>query len=314
MYCDFFHVSTSLFRNCLKFLLVSVSLKHYPFLFSYRKKAPPSKLNALVNDYNDGFLLNYLDPREHARSLSPLPWALRATAPTDHNLAQRVIDTETDSTKTFTLPKYLNDKHQIAVDASGLEMNLQYYDFGLLKIQRNKMTLLMAFVIVLGLCIGATVLNSTPIHDDIPEMRAEMDVTQTKKASAGIDAKKKQVLLDFMNEANKSFPKEGLTPKKTDLFDFINVNIAGSTKDKPNPSSSSKATPPVKKIVKDSSKEMLESDSVKQPVVDSEKTATTKTEDAPPNEDTKAKQKPNILRAVKNLIRSAICALRNKCE
>jgi hypothetical protein len=273
---------------------------------------PPSKLNALVNDYNDGFLLNYLDPREHARSLSPLPWALRATAPTDHNLAQRVIETETDSTKTFTLPKYLNDKHQIAVDASGLEMNQQYFDFGLFKIQRNKMTLLMAFVIVLGLCVGATILNSSPIHDDIPEILTEMDVTQTKMAPAGIDAKKKQVLLDFMNEANKSFPSEKVTPKKTDLFDFI-INIADSTKDKPNPSSSSKATPPVKKIVKDSSDQMLKSDSVKQPVV-TVKTTTTKTENAPPKEDTKAKQKPNIIRAVKNLIRSAICALRNKCE
>ena len=300
------------FRNCLKFPLVSVSLKHYPFLFHCRKKVPPSKLNALVNDYNDGFLLNYLDPREHARSLSPLPWALRATAPTDHNLAQRVIDTENDSTKTFTLPKYLNDKHQIAVDASGLEMNLQYFDFGLFKIQRNKIALLMAFVIVLGLCIGATVLNSTPIHDDIPEMLTELDATQTNKAPAGIDAKKKQVLLDFMNEANKSFPSERVTPKKTDLFDFINVNIADSSKDKPNSSSSSKATPPVKKIVKDSSNEILKSDSVKQPVADTE--MATKTEDAPPNEDTKAKQKPNILRAFKNLIRSAICALRNKCD
>ena len=274
---------------------------------------PPSKLNALVNDYNDGFLLNYLDPREHARSLSPLPWALRATAPTDHNLAQRVVDTEADSTKTFTLPKYLNDKHQIAVDASGLEMNLQYYDFGLFKIQRNKIALLMASVIVLGLCIGAAVLNSSPIHDDIPEILTEMDVTQTKKAPAGIDAKKKQVLLDFMNEANKSFPNsEKVSPKKTDLFDFINVNIADSTKVKPNPSSSSKATPPVKKIVKDSSDQMLKSDSVKQPVVDTVKS--TKEENTPPSEDTKAKQKPNILRAVKNLIRSAICALRNKCD
>ena len=272
---------------------------------------PPSKLNALVNEYNDGFLLNYLDPREHARSLSPMPWALRATAPTDHNMAQKEVDTEIDSSKTFNLPKYLNEKHQIAVDASGLEINQQYYDFGLVKIQRNKMTLLMIFVIGLVLCIGATVLHSTPMHDNIPEALTEMDVTQSDEKSAGIDAKKKQALVNFMNEANKSVPSERVTPKKADLFDFINVNIADSTKDKANPSSSSKPTLQVEKVVKDTNNQMLKPDSVKQPVVDTEMAA--KKQDTPSSEETRAKQKPNILRAVKNMIRSAICALRNKC-
>ena len=283
---------------------------------------PPGTLNALVNDYNDGFLLNYLDTREHARSLNPLPWALRATAPTDHNLAQKV-ETEIDSSKAFTLPKYLNEKHQIAVDASGLEVNQQYYDFGWVKIRRTKMTLLMVFLIGLGLCIGATVLNKTPL--DLPAVPTEVDVTHTNKAPADIDAKNKQALLDFMNEANKSVPSERVTPKKADLFDFINVNvnIAERTEDKPKSSFSSKPTPPVVKIVSaETTIQMHKSDSVEQSIVDTEReSATLKIKETTPSSDeatsseaTIAKQKLNVLRSVKNLIRTVICAIRNKCE
>ncbi len=316
---------------------------------------PPSTLNALVKDYNDGFLLNYLDPRELTRSLGPPPWALRATAPTDHNLSQKVADTGNNSSKTFSLPKYLNEKHQIAVDASGLEINQQYYNFGSIKIQRNKMILLTVFAIGLGLYIGATVLNKTPIND-LSAVTAEVGATQSNKAPADMDAQQKQSLLDFMNEANKSVPKERVTPKKSDLFDLVNLNIADSTKDEPKPSFSSKQTPPAKKIVeethtkktdlffdfsniniadntKDKAKQVLSSkqtppaknivkethtqnlklDSVKKPVVDTEK-ATLKKEETSSSGDTKAKQKRNILHAVKNMIRSAICALRNKCD
>ena len=78
-----------------------------------------------------------------------------------------------------------------------------------------------------------------------------MDVTHTNKAPADIDAKNKQALLDFMNEANKSVPSERVTPKKVDLFYFINVNvnIDEKTEDKPKSSFSSKPTPPAEKIV-----------------------------------------------------------------
>ena len=312
------------FRNCLKLHLILVSLTCYAFLLSCRKQVPPSTLNALVNDYNDGFLLNYLDPREHARSFNPLPWALRAAAPTDHNLAQKV-ETEIDSSKAFTLPKYLNEKHQIAVDASGLEVNQQYYDFGWVKIRRTKMTLLVVFVIGFGLSIGATVLNKTPL-DDLPAVPSEVNVTHTNKAPADIDAKKKQALLDFMNEANKSVPSERVTPKKVDLFDFINVNvnIDEKTEDKPKSSFSSKPTPPAEKIVSaETTIQMLKSDSVEQPVVDTERESATlkikettpsSSDEATSSEATIAKQKPNILRSVKNLIRSLICAIKNKCE
>ncbi len=311
---------------------------------------PPSTLNALVNDYNGGFLLNYLDPRERTRSLNPLPWALRATAPTDHNLSQKEIDAGTNSSKTFSLPKYLNEKHQIAVDAAGLEIHQQYYNFGSVRIQRNKMTLLIALVIGLGFCIGATVLNMKSFND-IPVVPAEVGVTKSNKTPAGIDAKQKRSLLDFMNEANKSVPKERF-PKKTDLFNFNNLNVADSTKDKENASLSSDATPPpkkpvedanaqrksgsakkkiddstkdkskssfsseptppAKKIVEDASAQNLKSGGVKKPIVG--ENATLKKEETSSGEDVKAKQKPNILRALKNIIRSAMCAIRNKCD
>ncbi|KAK1742041.1 TBC domain-containing protein [Skeletonema marinoi] len=159
---------------------------------SFMKQVPPSTLNALVNDYNDGFLLNYLDPREHARSFNPLPWALRATAPTDHNLAQKV-ETEIDSSKAFTLPKYLNEKHQIAVDASGLEVNQQYYDFGWVKIRRTKMTLLVVFALASD--SASELQYSIKRHSMIYQPYLQGDVTHTNKAPADIDAKKKQALL-----------------------------------------------------------------------------------------------------------------------
>lgn len=242
---------------------------------------PPSTLNELVNNYNDGFLLNYFDPREHARSISPLHWALRATAPTDHNLAQKIVDTEeNDSSTAFTLPKYLNDKHQIALDASGLEeMNQQYFDFGWAKKQRNKTAPLIVFVISLLLCIGVTIPNNTPL-DDLSVLPPEMKVM----TAVDIDAKNKHA----MNEA--------VIPKKAVMFDFINdYSAADSNGDKPNPSnSSSKPTPSATKIVEDTSNQIP------------------KSEDTPASEERKAKQKPNILRTVKHMIRSAICALRKK--
>ncbi len=312
----------------------------------------PNTLNALVNDYNDGFLLNYLDPRERTRSLSPLPWALRATAPTDHNLSKKVVDTGNNSPKQFSLPKYLNEKHQIAVDASGLEINQQYYNFGSVRIQRNNMKLLIAIVIGLGLCIGATTLNMMPFND-IPAVPAEVGVTKSNKAPAGIDAKQKQSLLDFMNEANKSVLSERVKPKRADLFNFNNLNVADSTKDKENASLSSGATPPAKKIVEDANAQR-KSDSVKKKIDDSSKdkakafispkpttpakkivekthtqnlkldsvkkpdaameNATLKNEETSSSGGVKAKQKPNIFRALQNIIRSAICAMRNKCD
>lgn len=275
---------------------------------------PPTTLTTLVNDYNDGFLLKYLDPREHARSFSPLPWALRATAPTDHNLAQKVVDTENDSSKPFTLPKYLNEKHQIALDASGLEMNQQYYDFGWDKIQRNKMSVLIVFVIGLALCSWAAILNNTPLTplNDLPALPAEVEVT----TKVDIDAKNKQGLLGFMNEADNSIPSEQVTPKKAVLFDFINDdNTADSTGDKPDSSISIKPIPSAEKIVEDTStpnNQMPKSDTVKQPVVTEHATLKKEGTDTPPSENVKAKQKPNILRTVKQIIRSAICAIISK--
>lgn len=313
---------------------------------------PPHTLNALVKEYNDGFLLHYLDPRELTRSLSPLSWALRATAPTDHNLSQKVIDTRNNSPTTFSLPKYLNEKHQIAVDASGLEINQQFYNFGSVRIQRSK--LLFVFVIGFGLCIGATVLNNMMPINDIPEIPTEVGVTQSNKAPADIDTQNKQSVLDFTNKANESVPKERSTPKKTGLGDFNNHNIADSTKDKAKSSFSSKPTPPAKntvedthtqhheldsvkkkvddstkdevkptfspeptppekKILEETSAQKLKLDSVKKPVVKTEN-ATEKKEETSSCGDTKRKQNRNIFRVVKNIVRSAICALTHKCD
>ncbi len=276
---------------------------------------PPTTLTTLVNDYNDGILLNYLDPRELARSFSPLPWALRSTAPTDHNLAQKVVDTENDSSKPFTLPKYLNEKHQIALDASGLEMNQQYYDFGWDKMQRNKMSVLIVFVIGLTLCSWAAILNNTPLLaplTDLPALPVEVEVT----TKVDIDEKNKQGLLSFMNEADNSIRSEQVTPKKAVLCDFINDdNIADSTGDKSDSSVSIQPIPLGKKIVEDTStpnNQMPKSDSVKQPVVTEHATLKKEGTDTPSSENMKAKQKPNILRTVKRMIRSAICAIISK--
>ena len=101
--------------------------------------------------------------------------------------------------------------------------------------------------------------------------------------------------------------------KKTDLFDFSNINIADNTKDKAKQLLSSEQTPPAKNIVKETHTQILKLDSVKKPVVGTEK-ATLKKEEISSSGDRKAKQKRNILHAVKNMIRSAICALRNKCD
>ena len=267
----------------------------------------------MVNDYNDGFLLSYLDPREHAQSFNAKPWSLRATAPTDCNLAQRVADTAVEadvSPKAFTLPKALNEKHQIALDASGLDLN-QHRGFGWEKIQRHKMTILKVFLIVLTLCFG--LLNQTSkLPNDLPVLTKEEQAShiQKEKAANNVNKNKQQPLLDSKNDAKTVKPKESTLSKKDTDF--------ASTLAQPKPSFTSDHTPLDKITEKKPTLGMpaAEADNIKQ--ADGKDQTTPKEDDTPLNEwNTKTKQRKlsnPIIRTVQNIIKAAICAATRRCD
>lgn len=283
------------------------------FVFSpspRRKQVPPHSLRSLVNDYNDGFLLSYLDPREHAQTFSAKPWSLRATAPTDHNLAQRVADTavETDvSPKAFTMPKALNEKHQIALDASGLDLN-KHRGVTWEKIKRNKMTILKVFLIGLTLCFRLLNQSSKPCSS-----------CGGKDKSLGNDVKnnKQQPLFDLKTGTVK--PKESTLSKKDTMLGDAFASTLGQGQ--PKPSFTSDHTTPLAKITekKPTLLQMppaTEADNIKQ--ADGKEQTTPKVDDTPLNEwNTKTKQrKPSnpIIRTVRNIIKAAICAATRRCD
>ncbi len=270
-----------------------------------RKQVPPHSLRSLVKGYNDGFLLSYLDPREHAQSFSAKPWSLRATAPTDHNLAQRVADTAVEadvSPKAFTLPNALNEKHQIALDASGLDLN-KHRGFGWEKIQRHKMTILKVFLIVLTLCFGPLNHTSKPCSSC---------GSTVKPLGNDVNKNKPQPLFDLKTGTGK--PKES-TPSKKDTL--LGTGFT-STLVQPKPSFTSDHTPLDKNTEKKPTFRMpvTEADNIKQAVGKDQ--TTPKEDDIPLNEwNTKTKQrKPSnpIIRKVQNIIKAAICAATRRCD
>lgn len=259
----------------------------------------------MVNDYNDGFLLSYLDPREHAQSFNAKPWSLRATAPTDCNLAQRVADNAVEadvSPKAFTLPKALNEKHRIALDASGLDLN-QHRGFGWEKIQRNKMTILKVFLIGLTLCFRLLNQSSKPCSSC---------GSTGKSLGNGVNKNKPQPLLDFKTGTGK--PKASTPSKKDTFFDDAFV----STLVQPKPSFTSDHTPQAKITEKEPTLGMpvTEADTIKQ--ADGKDQTTPKVDDTPLNEwNTKTKQRKSsnpIIRTVQNIIKAAICAATRRCD
>lgn len=260
----------------------------------------------MVKDYNDGFLLNYLDPREHAQSFSAKPWSLRATAPTDHNLAQRVADTAAEadvSPKAFTMPKALNE-HQIALDASGLDLN-QHRGFGWEKIQRNKMTILKVFLIGLSLCFRLLNQSSKPCSSC---------GSTGKSLGNDVNKNKHQPLFDLMDEAKTGKPKESTPHKKESLLD----DDFASTLVQPKPSFTSDHTPLDKITEKEPTLQMpaTEADNIKQAVGKDQ--TTPKEYDIPLNEwNTKIKQRKSsnpIIRTVQNIIKAAICVATRRCD
>mmetsp|Transcript_40168 Transcript_40168/g.70671 ORF Transcript_40168/g.70671 Transcript_40168/m.70671 type:complete len:1044 (-) Transcript_40168:192-3323(-) len=88
---------------------------------SFMKQIPPQEIFSLAKEYRNGILVSYLSPQERERATSPLPWTNRSTAPTDYNMIQRIFaDKKVDAMNRFTLSRSVAEKHQIALDASGL--------------------------------------------------------------------------------------------------------------------------------------------------------------------------------------------------
>lgn len=264
-----------------------------------------------MSDYNDGVLLNYLDPREQTRSFSPLPWALRATAPTDHNMAQKEKSDKLLKAST-SLSKRLIEKHQIALDASGLTSKQQY--FGWESIQRNKVMLLM--VLAIGYVAAAT-LKSNPLID--PQMTPTIHTTITEKINNDLEdvvAIKNDAAVNN-NKAEKpvrGFNEQHSSLKKVDMFDFFHYNAADSAEKKASSKISVESVASNEKVIDNTSKIIISKvDDAKTHQSQREENSETKKEDADSSANSNAKDKPNnILRAVRKMIRSAICALRNK--
>ena len=219
------------------------------------------------------------------------------------------------SCKASSLPKKLIEKHQIALDASGLKSKQQY--FGWEKIQKYKVLLLI--VLVIGYIV-ATTLKSTPSdNSQMVPTNATASITEINGSLEEVVAiKNDPVALNKKNKAEKPVrgfnEKHSSTKKKTDMIDLFNhYNAADSIEKKSNPTNSIEPVASNKKIIDETSNIISKLDSAKKPQSRrGENQKKKKKEEADSSADLNAKDKPNILRAVRKIIRSAICALRNR--
>jgi len=97
---------------------------------SFMKQIPPHEIFSLVKEYRNGILASYISTREQVGKASahppPLPWTIRSTAPTDYSMirrrrmsAEKKVDDPTNRYN-YTLSRSVVEKHQIALNASGL--------------------------------------------------------------------------------------------------------------------------------------------------------------------------------------------------
>lgn len=94
---------------------------------SFIKQVPPQEICRLMIKYQDGILV--LTPKERNRVTSIMPWMERPTAPTDYYMIRKMfckdakmisINRLMSSFNRFSLSIIATEKHQLALDASGL--------------------------------------------------------------------------------------------------------------------------------------------------------------------------------------------------